>query len=157
LVKRFRFRPRYRGVALTTIGVGGSLAVVAGALGFLVLPLATGAVGIVLGTGYLLSPAWRLGVTVDDEGFEVGTVAAPRFRLAWSEVTRVVAAPTSHTCFVDGGTPDRSLLVPGDGAPAPYDIEDRAQLFELILKAVPPDKIVTVESLEQIKSQPRPA
>ncbi len=156
-MRRFRFRPRYRGVALTSIGVGGSLTIVAGALGFLALPLATGAVGIVLGAGYLLSPAWRLGVTVDDEGFEVGTRTQRRFRVAWSEVTRVVAAPTSHTCFVDGGAPDRSLLVPGDGAPAPYDIEDRVGLFELILRSVAPEKILTVESLEQVKSQPRPA
>ena len=41
---------------------------------------------------------------------------------------RVVAAPTTHTCFVDGGAPERSLLVPGDGAPAPYDLEDREAL-----------------------------
>ncbi|MCX5743688.1 MAG: hypothetical protein NT062_14445 [Proteobacteria bacterium] len=145
---RFRFRPRYRGVAIVAMGVGGALTALAGALGFLVLPLATGAVGILLGGGYLLSPSWRLAVTVDADGLEVGTPTRRRFRLAWTEVARLVASPTTHTCFVDGGSPERSLLVPGDGAPAPYDIENRTALYDAIVAAVPKDKVETVATLE---------
>ena len=59
--------------------------------------------------------------------------------------------PTTHTCFVDGGAPERSLLVPGDGAPAPYDIEERRALFDAILAHVPPERVTTVESLEKAR------
>jgi len=62
---------------------------------------------------------------------------------------RVVASPTTKSCFVDGGAPEKSLLVPGDGAPAPYDLERRAALFDAIIAHVPADRVQTVETLEQ--------
>ncbi|MBA3395808.1 MAG: hypothetical protein H0T89_24400 [Deltaproteobacteria bacterium] len=144
-----RFRPRYRGVAWTAVGVGGSLAIVSATVGVIVLPLVTGALGVLAGAAYLGSPTWRLAVTVDDAGLEVGTPKRLRFRLAWTDVVRVVASPTTHTCFVDGGAPERSLLVPGVGAPAPYEIEDRAALVDMILARVPEARIQRVESLDQ--------
>lgn len=146
--KRFAFRPRYRGIALTSIGVGGTLGVVAiASLGAAILPVATAAMGIVLGAGYLMSPSWKLEVVTDDEAIEVRSPKASRFRLPWSEVVRVVSSPTTHTCFVDGGEPARSLLVPGDGAPAPYDLVDKQALCDEILRHVNPDKVETVENL----------
>ena len=153
-----RFRPRYRGLALTAIGTGGALAVVALAvLGAATLPLATGAAGVVLGAAYLASPTWRLEVVADDAGLEVRSPKASRFRLAWSDVVRVVASPSTKTCHVDGGSPDRSLLVPGDGAPAPYDVADRAALYDAILAHVDRSRVTTVETLEQAKSaSPKP-
>ena len=54
---------------------------------------------------------------------------------------RVVASPTTNTCFVDGGTPEKSLLVPGVGAPAPYDIANRAALYDAIVMSVATDKL----------------
>jgi hypothetical protein len=152
---RHRFRPRYRGVAWTASIVGGSLSAVSAAVGFLTVPLVTGALGVVLGAAYLMSPTWRLAVTVDDDGLEVGSAGRRRFRLPWSDVVKVVASPTTHTCFVDGGAPERSLLVPGVGAPAPYDLEDRPALFASILAHVPAEKVTTVESLEQAREQLR--
>jgi hypothetical protein len=149
---RHRFRPRYHGIAWTAVGIGGSLVVVSIALGFLTLPLATGAAGIAIGAAYLGSPSWRLAVIADDDGLEVASARRRRFRLAWADVVRVVASPTTHTCFVDGGTPERSLLVPGVGAPAPYDLEDRRALFDAILAHVPAGKVTTVESLERAKA-----
>jgi hypothetical protein len=148
-VASFRFRPRYRGLAWSSVGVGGvlagvSLAVLGGAL----LPLATGAIGVALGAGYMLSPSWKLVVIADDDGLEVRSPTAQKFRIAWSDVVRVVSSPSTHTCFVDAGDPARSLLVPGMGAPAPYDIEDRAALCEAILAHVPSDRVETVESLD---------
>jgi hypothetical protein len=154
---RHRFRPRYRGVAWTATAVGGSLAVVSAGLGFLTIPLVTGAIGVAMGAAYLASPTWRLAVTIDDDGLEVGSPARRRFRIAWSDVVRVVASPATHTCFVDGGAPERSLLVPGLGAPAPYDLEDRPALVAAILAHVPPDRVTTVDSLEQAREQLRPA
>lgn len=147
-----KFRARYRGVAWTSIGVGTGLGGIAAALAFPALPLVTGAVGVVFGVAYLLSPTWRLEVVTDDVGLEVRGKARSRFKLAWADVVRVVAAPSSHTCFVDGGAPERSLLVPGDGAPAPYALVDRERLFATILAHVAPDKIETVESLESSPS-----
>ncbi len=152
-MKTFRFRPRYRGLAFTAMGVGGTLTAVAlVALGAALLPLATGIAGVVLGGGYLASPAWKLEVIVDDEGLEVRSAKARRFKLAWGEVVRVVASPTTHTCFVDGGTPEKSLIVPGDGAPAPYDIDDKPGLYAAILERVAADKVQTVTTLEAAKA-----
>jgi hypothetical protein len=145
----FRFRPRYRGIAWSSVGVGGSVAVIAAVVGFATVPLVSGALGIALGAAYLASPTWRITVTVDEEGLSVGSPGRLRFRLPWGDVVRVVASPTTSTCFVDGGAPERSLLVPGDGAPAPYDIVDRKALYEAILTRIPADKVRTVPSLDQ--------
>jgi hypothetical protein len=64
-VTSFSFRPRFRALALSSVGVGGVLGVVSIAvLGGALLPLATGAIGVALGTGYLLSPSWKLRVVI---------------------------------------------------------------------------------------------
>ncbi len=152
---RHRFRPRYRGVAWTAVGVGGSLAIVSVTVGLIMLPLVTGALGVLAGAAYLGSPTWRLAVIVDDDGLEVASPRRRRFRIAWADVVRVVASPATHTCFVDGGAPERSLLVPGVGAPAPYEIEDRAALVDVILARVPETKIQRVESLDQAQPAAR--
>jgi hypothetical protein len=146
-VKTFRFKPRYRGVAWTSVGVGGALGIVSAAVGFLAVPMVTGAVGIAAGLAYLASPTWKIAITVDEEALVVGSPSKPRFRLPWQDVVKVIAAPDKHTCFVDGGDPSKSLLVPGDGAPAPYDIEDKQALVEWILAHVAAEKIEQVASL----------
>lgn len=150
----FSFRPRYRFLAWSTVGIGGSISGVAMVLGFAAVPLAAGALGVVLGAAYLASPTWRITVTVDDDALTVASPRRPRFRLAWADVVRVVASPATSTCFVDGGRPEHSLLVPGDGAPAPYDITDRKALVEAILAHVPADKVQTVATLESIDASP---
>jgi hypothetical protein len=88
---------------------------------------------------------------VDDDALALVAAgdARPRFRVAWSDVVKVVASPSTRTCFVDGGEPQRSLLVPGDGAPAPYDIEDRGALYDQIVARVAGDRIVEVDLLER--------
>lgn len=151
-MSRHRFKPRYRALAWSSVGVGGAIAGVATAIGVVAVPLVTGLVGIGMGAAYLLSPTWKLAVTVDDDGLEVGSPARRRFRIAWGEVKRVVAASSSHTCFVDGGSPDKSLLVPGVGAPAPYDLEDRPALFDAILAHVDASRIERVDSIEKAKA-----
>jgi hypothetical protein len=146
--KQFRFKPRYRGLALGALGLGSTLSGVSLiALGAALLPLATGAAGVVLGAAYLLSPTWQLMVVVDDEALEVRSPRASKFRVPWGEVKRVVASNTTPTCFVDGGSPEKSLLVPGDGAPAPYDIEDKPALIAAILSHVKPDIVHRVDTL----------
>jgi hypothetical protein len=149
VARSFRFKPRFRGIAFTSVGIGGALGVVSFvALGAALLPLATSAIGIALGAGYLLSPSWKLEVVIDDDALEVRSPKSSRFKLAWADVVKVVASPTTHTCFVDGGTPAKSLIVPGDGAPAPYDLEDRAALYDAILARVAADKVLAVDTLE---------
>jgi hypothetical protein len=148
--RSFAFRPRYRGLAWSAMGVGGTIASIAAVGGFITVPLVTGALGIVLGVAYLASPTWRITVTVDDSGLTVGSPKRQRFRLAWDDIVKVIASPTTSTCFVDGGAPERSLLVPGDGAPAPYDITDRKALVDAILARVPADKVQTVASLDSV-------
>ena len=145
---RSRFRPRYRGLAFSALGIGGALAGLSLAvLGAPILLLASGAAGVVLGAGYLMSPTWRLEVVVDADGYEVRTPKATKFRVPWSEVKRVVAAPTTNSCFIDTGAAEHNLLVPGVGAPAPYDLEDKAALVAAILSHVSPDKVRTVDTL----------
>ena len=153
----YRFRPRYRGVAWTSVGIGGAVGVVGATVGVLALPMITGGLGIAAGVAYLLSPTWRLAVTIDDDALTVGSPNKQRFRLPWRDVVRVVAAPEKSSCFVDGGAPERSLLVPGDGAPAPYDIEDRNGLVAEILARVAAEKVERVTSLaDAAKSPPLP-
>src|SRR5436853_239545 len=135
-------------MAWGSIGLGGTLGAIAVAMGFAALPLASGILGIGFGIAYLASPAWKLSIVADDDGIEVRDAKGPRFRLAWTEIKRVVASKSTQTCFVDGGTPERSILVPGVGAPAPYAIEDREALFATILAHVAADRVELVETLE---------
>ena len=155
-MKTFRFRPRYRGVAWTSVGVGGALGVVSATLGFLAVPMISGAVGIAAGIAYLASPTWKITVTIDDDALTVGSPNKLRFRLPWADVVKVIAAPEKASCFVDGGAPENSLLVPGDGAPAPYDIENRKLLVDEIVAHVAPEKVERVTSLADAKSPPLP-
>ena len=146
--RSYRFRPRFRGLAWGSVGVGGALgAVTLATLGGAIMPLVTGALGVVLGSAYLMSPTWKLEVVVDDAGLEVRSAKASRFRLAWGDVVKVVA--TDETCFVDGGAPERSLLVPGPGAPAPYDLEEKRALVAEIVSHVDPAKVRKVASLQE--------
>lgn len=152
-----RFRPRYRGMAWSAIGVAGAVAIAGLALGAAATPFIVSSVGASFGLLYLGSPTWRVVVITDEVGIEVKTPKKTIFRLAWGDVKRVVASESTHTAFVDGGTAETSLLVPGDGAPAPYAIEDAAALVDTILARVTPDKIERVESLDRATKSERPA
>ena len=147
--QHFRFKPRYRGLAFGAAGLGTALTGVSIlALGAAMLPLATGAAGMVLGAAYLLSPTWRLEVVVGDDALEVRSKTATKLRLPWTDVKRVVMSNTVPAMFVDGGAPAQSLLVPDDGAPAPYDIDDKPGLCAAILAHVDPAKVTKVERLD---------
>jgi hypothetical protein len=144
-------------MAWGSIGTGSAVTIAGLFLGVATLPIVAGAIGMSLGLLYLGSPTWKIVVVTDDDALEVKTASATKFRLAWNDVVRVVASPTTHTAFVDGGAPERSLLVPGDGAPAPYAIEDSAALVDTILARVTPDRIERVESLDRAKKSEQPA
>ena len=148
---RFRFRPRFRAVAALAMILGvavGCYGLVAGA-GASTFLVVVGLGGAAMGGLYLGSPAWRLTVVVDDDGLEVLASGARRFRLPWADVKSVIASPSTQTCFVDGGVPEHSLLVPGDGAPASYAIEDAPALYRAIVAHVPAERVREVELLER--------
>ena len=152
---RYRFRPRYKALALSAMGIGALLLVAAFALGLegagFTFAVASGIVGPALGALYLTSPAWRMEVVVRDDGLEVLSDGDRKFLLPWDEVTRVVASPATHTCYVSGGDADRSLIVPGPGANAPYDLEHKQDLYREILARVPGGVVEEVELLEQAR------
>jgi hypothetical protein len=149
VTRRFPFKPRYRGVAWTAIGLGTVLDAVSAIVALPWPTLGFGAIGVAFGAFYLVSPAWSIEVIVDDHALEVQQKGARRFHLPWKDVVKVIASASTKTCFVDGGDPDRSLLVPGPGAPAPYWIADREALYDVIVAHVAPEKIEAVELLER--------
>lgn len=150
---RFRFRPG-RPLVAVAAGATGAVLVVSSVLGAPVpgraIAIALGAIAVGLAIFYLVSPAWRTEVLVDDGGLEVVQRGSGRlFRLAWSEVVRVVAAPATASAFVDGGEPRRSLLLPGPSARAPYRIDGQRELYEQICARVAPDRVTEVEKLDR--------
>jgi hypothetical protein len=140
---RHAFRPRYRGLAWGSIGIGGVLAAFAWWSPPVVLVSAI--CGLGFGATYMLSPTWKLTVVTSEDALTVEAGGKVRFSLPWKDVHKVIAAPTTKTCFVDGGTADRRIMIPGDGAPAPNRIDRREELYDWIVAHVPADKIETVE------------
>lgn len=144
---RYRFRPRYRGLAWGSIGIGGALATIA--LWTPAVVAMASVCGVGLGAAYLFSPTWKLVVETSEGALTVRAKDKVRFTLPWSEVVRVVASPDTKTCFVDGGSAERRILIPGDGAPAPYGIEGKERLFDEIMARVPAEKIEKVALLSE--------
>jgi len=149
---RFRFRPGRPLVAAAAAVLGAGLvasSLVGAPVPGRAMAIGLGAVGLVLAVLYLVSPAWRTEVVVDDDGLEVLNRGDRRFRLAWTDIVRVVAAPASATAFVDGGEPARSLLLPGPGARAPYRIAGQRELFDQIRARVPRERVTEVDRLNR--------
>ncbi len=141
----FRFRPRFRAIPWIVAGLGVVLlgfAFFGGAQGSSrTFTIVAGLIGPLIALAYLRSPAWKLVVVVDDDAISVrGGGEKIRFRLEWPEVKEIVYSSKYPTAFVDGGQSERSLLVPGPGAPAPYRIERSEQLVALIRAHVPAEK-----------------
>lgn len=161
LDNRFRFRPRYRGVAYVAMALGALLLVcpllfeLGGASYW--FALGSGIAGVLLGSLYLLSPTWRIEVVAGDQGLEVLSRGDRKFLLPWDQVERVIASPSTRTCFVDGGDPARSLLVPGDDAPAPYAIEDKDRLYAMIVERVAADRVTEVSTLLEAQLEAKAA
>jgi len=142
--RTFRFRPRFAAIPWIVASVGVAMlafGLFGGATGASrTFALVAGAMGPLIALAYLRSPAWKLLVEVSEEAFEVKGSQTIRFRLPWSEVKEVVYSTKYPTAFVDGGAPERSLLIPGPGAPAPYRIEGAHDLVAFVRAHVPADK-----------------
>lgn len=141
----YRFRPRFLGVAFLSLSMGVVLVVAAATITpdtmSTVFSFAMGVAGLFLAFAYLKSPVWKLAVELQTDDLIVWTGVEERMRLPWAEVKEVVVDSEHLTCFVDGGTPEKSLLVPGPGAPASYDIKNKAELIAAILERVPAELV----------------
>ena len=148
----YRFKPRFVGVAFVSLSIGVVLIAASATLTpdrfSSIFALITGAAGVFLSFTYLRSPVWRLAVDVQESDLVVWNGTEEKLRLPWSDVTRVVMDPDREVCFVDGGTPARSLLVPGPAAPASYVIAKRDQLIDAILAHVPKDIITNPDTVD---------
>ena len=146
-----RFLPRFRTLAFLTCGLGLVLAVygygVAGNGSVRLAFLGSGVIGLTLGVAYLLSPTWKLEVVTDDDGIAVRRGDLLRFRIDWEDIAGVISSPSTKTCFVDGGTPETSILIPGIDAPASYALSDKDHLYDTIIGKVPADRVTEVETL----------
>ena len=118
-----------------------------------VFALLTGAAGLFFGFAYLRSPIWKLFVDVGDEAITVWNGVDVRMSLAWGEVERVVLDDERTTMFVDGGSPERSLLIPGPASPASYLVRRKDALIEDILARVDASLICTPEEARQLDAK----
>ncbi len=153
--KHYQLRPRYAGLSYLALAVSISFGVLA--LSFNLSPqvrnvaLGICVVGLGLAVAYQLSPVRRLQVVVSPQGIGLQSGEHQRFFLPWSQVKQVIASPQTSTCYVDGGSSEHSIIVPGVGAPAPYDIVNKLELYKEILRYTPESAIRYVESLETSK------
>jgi hypothetical protein len=148
---------RFAALAWTASGLGAAAVALAvadllGAARLLGYVLGSG--GALLGPLHAASPAWRYTVEVGDDALRVRRRDRLRLELPWPDVVRVVYSPSTATLFVDGGAPERSLLVPGLGAPASYDLERKPELCRAIVARVDPARVVEVASLEDFARSP---
>ncbi len=149
----YRFRPRFIGAAFLSLSFGvvliASAATITPDTMSAMFAFFTGSAGLFMGFAYLKSPIWKLAVDVsDDDDLILWNGKEERMRLPWAEIKEIVVDSDRLTCFVDGGSSDRSLLVPGPGAPAKYDIRKKAQLIKAILARVPEDLVQTQPKLD---------
>ncbi|MBL4632944.1 MAG: hypothetical protein JKY56_03680 [Kofleriaceae bacterium] len=146
---RYRFRPRFLGVAFLSLSIGTVLVVSSVTITpdrmSAIFSFFAGLAGLFLAFAYLKSPVWRLAVDIQDDDLVVWNGLEERMRLPWSKVIKVVMGPDGETCFVDGGTKELSLLVPGPGAVASYEIRHKKQLIAAILAHVDKDLIESSE------------
>jgi hypothetical protein len=150
----YRFRPQLRALPIAVALFGVGLVACVPLFGLdgasRTFAFAAGVVGPVIALVYWLAPAWRFSVEVDaaEDALIVRHGARERFRLKFADVVEVIHAPASKTCFVNGGEPARSILVPGPGAPASYRIERREELYDVIVRRVARERLRQVERLD---------
>jgi hypothetical protein len=142
----YRLLPRYRWLATAAGLLGLAIAVVGFARSHWTL-CGIGGFAIVLGAAYLLSPSWRIRLVTSEDALEFAKPNGTVDRIAWTDIKRLLIAG-NQTCLLVGTTAKTSLIVPGLGAPAPYDIENKAALFAEIVARVPVAAHIKVDSVE---------
>lgn len=148
----YRFKPRFVGVAFVSLSFGVVLIAASATLTpdrfSSVFAFITGTAALLLSFLYLRSPVWKLAVDVQESGLVLWSGTEEKLRLSWADITRVVVDKDREMCFVDGGSPEVSIMVPGPAAPASYVVAKREQLIEAILAHIPADKIVDPDEVD---------
>ncbi len=142
----YPFSPRFKFVAYAALVLGAVAltgAIIAGGVSGWVI----GLLCISSGAAYLLSPAWKIVIETNENGITVFQKQKTRFSLPWSSVERFLVMPDEKAAFVDGGSPEKSVLIPGPGAQAGYQIVEKAALIREISKRIPAHRIKAVENL----------
>lgn len=152
----FRLRPRYGTLALAAAVVGLAIMVIG-------LVAATGAsrtyavgcgiAGVTLALLYRLSPVWRLRLRLNETGVSVLRGDELRLELGWGDVERVIVAADGESCYLWGGSVERSLLVAGPQARAPYIVDDRARLLTAITEAIGEERVERADDFDGVCKQ----
>jgi hypothetical protein len=95
----------------------------------------------------LWSPSWRMQLITSDTGLTFQKANGTHRFVGWNDVKRLLVAP-NQTCLMVGTDAETSLIIPGLGAPAPYDIQDKAALFAEVTAKVASSKQRKVETIE---------
>lgn len=150
----FPLRARYR--ALVGVAAFGACLVGAAALWYSLWAVAA-MCGLTLAAAaaYWRSPTWRMQIVVDDAGYAIRGGRHPS-QTRWDEIDRVFVDERAFTCAVRGPNAQASFVVPGDGAPAPYDIANKRALVAYVLAHAPVERVERVTSLEPILAPPAP-
>jgi hypothetical protein len=143
----YRLRPRFRLLPLSAAGIGTSVAVV-GVVQSAVALIAVGGTATALAAGYWFSPTWKMRIVTSPDELQFHKTRDRITKIAWRDIRRVFVDRVHHTCLVVGRNADSSLIVPGVGAPAPYDIDDKRALFDEIVANVATEKLRDVDSIE---------
>lgn len=144
---QYRLRPRYRLLPASAASIGAMIA----AFGALQGPFALVAVGgaaTALGAAYWFSPTWKIRLVTSADELQFHTARGVK-SLRWSQVRRLFVDRVHRTCLIVGSGAETSLIVPGVGAPAPYDIENKSELFDEIVAAVATARQRDVTSIEE--------
>ncbi|MBP9086529.1 MAG: hypothetical protein KBG15_10460 [Kofleriaceae bacterium] len=143
----YRLRPRYRVLPASAASIGAVIA----AFGALQGPFALVAVGgaaTALGAAYWFSPTWKIRLVTSPDELQFHTARGVK-SLPWTQVRKLFIDRAHRTCLIVGSNAETSVIVPGIGAPAPYDIENKSELFDEIVSYVPAARQRDVASVEE--------
>lgn len=86
---------------------------------------------------------------VDDDGYAVLVAGQPRFRVAWTQVTRVLHDPSERALYLDCGDPAHNLLLPPITGFA-FTFERRDDLYRRLLTHVG-DRAEVVDRFDRLR------
>jgi hypothetical protein len=86
-------------------------------------------------------------VEISDVGVRVVRGQDIRMQVSWADVARLVVDDEHTVCMVDGGSPERRLIVPGPGLSAPYRIEESRRLVAELVRRIPAERHVALDAV----------
>jgi hypothetical protein len=105
------------------------------------IDLFAGSGAVIMAAIYLASPTWRSYIVIDERGLALQAPRGEKLRIDWDQVVEVIVDDEEPAAFVRGPSGGRSFLLPSDAHPAPYRVDRPRALLDLIVSALPPDKV----------------